>query len=158
MGIPLDLDPTLLRKMMRKLKELTAQTSRPSTEACLDLVSDAEGMDPEELQEYVNKHADFLADEGYVRLGERLAGEPITFHLKSKGRMFLQPELAEFGQASMLPDVIMELQKSVDQLTIPESEKDNFMFRVRKAFVEHLPRGVVDAVFALIEYKIQHPH
>ena len=47
--------------------------------------------------------------------------------------MFLQPELAAFGNQSLLPDVIKALEERIQALTYPEEEKEGLLYRMREA-------------------------
>jgi hypothetical protein len=50
--------------------------------------------------------------------------------------MFLQPELAEFVNASLLPDIIKAIEERIQTLTYPEEEKTGLLYRVREAIAK----------------------
>jgi hypothetical protein len=47
--------------------------------------------------------------------------------------MFLQPELAEFGNESLLPDIIKAVEERIQTLTYPQEEKEGLLYRLREA-------------------------
>jgi hypothetical protein len=53
--------------------------------------------------------------------------------------MFVQPELAEFGQAPLLPRVVKSLEDQIQILTYPQGEKDGMLFKVREAVAKQAP-------------------
>ena len=70
-----------------------------------------------------------------------------------KGQKFVQPELAEFGQKAMLPQVLESIEKSVQVLTYPEEEKSGMLFRLREAVAKQAPDLIAKAL-AEIGYKL----
>jgi hypothetical protein len=83
-------------------------------------------------------HLDFLAKSGLVK---QSAADPLyrTFELSAKGCIYVQPELAEFGKPSMLPEVVKSIEDKIQILSYPQEEKDGMIYRLREAVSKQVP-------------------
>jgi hypothetical protein len=126
------IDKALLYKIMHKVGEIEAPLLADTTDF-LDLI----GKDPNhiELKDmlYLDRHLEFLRDCDFVSLGApTMAERERVVTLTKQGRMFLQPELAEFGHESLLPDIIKALEQRI-VLSYPEEERNGVLYRIREA-------------------------
>ena len=60
--------------------------------------------------------------------------------------MFLQPELAEFGQRPMLPQVVESIERRIAVLTYPEEEKNGMLYRLREAIAKGAPELIAEVI------------
>jgi hypothetical protein len=92
-------------------------------------------LDQAELEDmwYIDRHLVFLKECGFISLGSSTYEGKRGVKLTAQGNMFLQPELAEFGNQSLLPDVIKALEERIQALTYPEEEKEGLLYRMREA-------------------------
>lgn len=138
----------LLFKIMKRMGELRADRS-PFLESdrLFDLVEDSNNWDFPDLAIYVDDHLEFLQGRSYLELGRpTLSVQVRSVKLTTKGVMFVQPELADFGERSVLPEVAKSLEKQIDVLTYPPGEKEGLLFNLREAFVKNAPDLIVKAL------------
>ena len=132
MNGPADLDISFLNKIMDRMHELPWDRTVIGIEDFLTLL-------PEEVDEdtarflYVKRHIDYLDD---MALLDTHGGDWIK--LTPKGRHFVQPELAEFAM-QVTGNFISEVENQVESSTLPTEEKEDFKFRLRKAFSDAAP-------------------
>jgi hypothetical protein len=134
-----DLDVGLLWKIMKTVGESRAERSSVfsiTTGEVMDLVLPEIGDGVEALN-YLDRHVEFLRDERYLTTGP--AGIYQSIRLTAKGQKFVQPELAEFGRASMLPAVVKSLEDQIEILTYPPGEKEGLLFNLREAVARNTP-------------------
>ena len=94
---------------------------------------------------YVNRHLSFLEQEGYIRIGAKLDETEFGgIDLTAQGQKFVQPQLAEFGQGSMMPQIVKSLEKEI--LTYPSAESDGLLFNLREAVAKQAPDLLVKAI------------
>jgi hypothetical protein len=67
--------------------------------------------------------------------------------------MFIQPELANFSNQELWPEVMKALEDSVQVLSYPDEEKQNMLFRLRDALAKQVP-DVIAKVIVEIGSKI----
>jgi hypothetical protein len=136
-----NLSPGILLKIMNRLRDLRASFS-PFTmsDSFFDLA-------PQEIRDrgdqptsyYIDAHLEFLQGRGYVELGQptmMIRVRPVK--LTSEGQMFVQPELAEFGQRQLLPQVVNSLEQEMQVLTYP-TEKESLLYKIRDAIARNSP-------------------
>ena len=82
---------------------------------------------------YLDRHLVFLQQTGFLSLGIQTYNMTRIIKLTAQGHMFLQPELAEFGNESLLPDIIKAVEERIQTLTYPQEEKEGLMYRLREA-------------------------
>jgi hypothetical protein len=146
-----NLDTSLLLKVMSALGEFHGNPTYPlETGALMHLVPTEIGSGSGRL-DHLDRHVDFLRDVGLLKA--RPAGIYRALELTAKGQMFLQPELAEFGQRAMLPQVVKSLEDKIQVLTYPQEEKDRMLYRLREAIARQTPE-VIAKVIAEIGAKI----
>jgi hypothetical protein len=86
---------------------------------------------------HLQKHIDFLADRQLLKIA---AGSVYrSLRLTEKGQTYVQPELAEFGDRPMLPDVVKKLEEKIAVLSYPEPEKTGMIQSLRQAVSEKAP-------------------
>jgi hypothetical protein len=74
----------------------------------------------------LNRHLVHLSERGYVRLGPPTSEGFRAIWVTADGEMFLQPELAEFGQRPMLPQVVERRRRtecSIDCVRLSQRER-----------------------------------
>jgi len=132
-----DLDLGLLFKIMTRLGELRADRAPFTTsDRLFDLADRADRTDSDQAL-YVDAHLEFLEGRGYVELGAPLIAIQVrTVKLTTNGVMFVQPELADFGQRSIFPEVAKSLEREV--LTYP-GENEGLLFKLHEAFAKNAP-------------------
>jgi hypothetical protein len=147
-----DLDSSLLLKIMTLLGEFRGK--RPGypleTGEMMDLVPAEVGGGVAALS-HLDRHVDFLRDIRLLSTGQ--AGTYRTLQLTAKGQMFVQPELASFGNQELWPEVLKALEKNVQILTYPQETKDGMLYRLREAVAKQAP-DVIAKVIAEVSAKI----
>lgn len=146
---PQNLDVSLLMKIMIGLGEFRGKRSPqnpPTTGELMKLVSDVTAAENGQVAlNYLNRHVDFLVELKYLRIKH-----PGIIHrgleLTAKGQMFLQPELAEFGQQPMLPQVVRSLESEIQVLTYPQEQKDGMLYRLREAVAKQAPDVIAKVI------------
>ena len=84
----------------------------------------------------LNRYLHFLEQEGYLALDSgSMGGNYYNIKLTSHGQKFVQPELAEFGRAPMLPQVVNYIENRIDISARPEEEKAGMLVKLRDAMV-----------------------
>jgi hypothetical protein len=137
------LDKSLLYRIMRKVGEIEGQAPHfaDSTDF-LDLINkslaDAEMKD----MLYIDKHLVFLEQCGFLKLGSSTYDAKRGVKLTALGHIFVQPELAEFANQSLLPDIIKNLEERIT-LTYPEEERNGLLYRLREAVAKQSPDLIV---------------
>ncbi len=102
---------------------------------------------------YIDRHLNFLQGIELVVIYATERDEFIEVGLTAKGQMFVQAELAEFGQQPMLPQVMKSLESQIQFLTYPQEEKDGMLYKVRDALSKQVP-DVIAKVIVEISAKI----
>jgi hypothetical protein len=134
-----DLDFGLLVNIMKAIGESRGGRSPIfpiSTGELMDLVSPEVGTGPAAL-DHLDRHVDFLRDDHYLTTGA--AGICQSLRLTPKGQKFVQPELAEFGQPAMLPEMVKSVEQQIQILTYPAGEKEGLLFKLREAVARNAP-------------------
>jgi hypothetical protein len=143
-----DLDKSLLYAIMRRMGELRSEFPNLTTTIDLfDLVKNNEELGGEEQAFfYLDRHVRFLGDLNYLVLGRPTmqTGDRVI-NLTAQGQMFVQPELAEFGHESLLPEIIKTLERKIQVLTYPEVEKNGLLFKIREAVATQTPELIMKA-------------
>ncbi len=116
----------------------------------MDLVPQEAGTGLPALN-YLHRHVEFLRDIGFLKTSP--AGVYMGIRMTPKGQMFVQPELAEFGQQPMLPQVVKSLENQIQILSYPQQEKDGMLYRLREAIAKQGP-DLIAKVMAEIAVKI----
>jgi hypothetical protein len=144
-----DMDTKLLLKIMQRVGEFREEY--PRLLQTLDLVE----MVPDVFQQkghngalcYLEKHAIYLRDEGYLHHRASLAGTGImVLQLTPQGERFVQPELAEFGREPMLPQIVNQIENRIEISHQSSEEKAGQKFKLREA----LASGAVDLIAKVI--------
>lgn len=146
-----DLETGLLLRIMGRLGELRDQhPNSMTTPDFLDLVRERVDLHGEQKALwFVDRHLVFLHDRGYIGIGTKaLAGHRAVW-LTAEGQMFVQPELAEFGQQPMLPQVVKSLEDKIQVLTYPQDEKNGMLYRLREAVAKHAPEVIANVIVDL---------
>lgn len=140
-----DLSVDLLVKIMQRLRDSQSRLGTfTRTDDFADLVPAAldlgRGNRPEVLRNlYVDNHLEFLGERGYVTLGTPTLDMVRVVQLTAAGRIFVQPELAEFGREPILPKVVDALEDRIQELTYPQEEKAGMLFNLRDAVAKQAP-------------------
>jgi len=105
----------------------------------LDLLSPAEQVVPQtEMLFRLERHVKFLEELGYLTVESQLMGGGFYgVRLTAGGQRFVQPELAEFGNAPLLPRVVESIESQI--LTYPEQSRGAFLFRLRESISQNSP-------------------
>lgn len=132
-----DLDVGLLHHAVVQLGELREHPPNfPPTESDLmPLVTSLQGM---AALNHLQRHTNYLADIGLLKIG-RFAGIFRVLTLTSKGQAYVQPELAEFGQPSMLPAVVRSIESQITTSSVPEPRKEGLIHDLRNAIADKAP-------------------
>ncbi|MGB2677571.1 MAG: hypothetical protein WAN12_10870 [Candidatus Acidiferrum sp.] len=134
-----DLDTALLHRIMVVLGTLRERPSmNPPCEGDLMHLIRDEIQPGTAALDHIQRHTSYLAD---VRLVKLIAGGMVyrNLRLTDKGQIYVQPELAEFGEKSMLPAVLKSVEERVAVLTYPEPQKQGMIHELRKAVAEKAP-------------------
>jgi hypothetical protein len=144
-----DYDISLLWKIIARVADFRDEVpSLLQTIDLLDLVPEvvSEGGEQKALF-YLERHVIFLQDEGYLRRAASLPGTGLrVLSLSTKGDKFIQPELAEFGQPAMLPQVVKSLEDKIQVLSYPEAEKNGMLYRLRDALADKAPDFIAKVI------------
>jgi hypothetical protein len=130
------IDTGLLLKIMKRLGEIEA------TYPALIMSNVLFELAPEAIQKNgapavsacIDAHLKYLYGRGFVELGQPamlLPSRRVT--LTVTGHTFVQPELAEFGQPPILPEVIDTLESRMQILSYPSDETSGLMYSLRDA-------------------------
>ena len=146
--MPAGLQLSLLYKIMGRSGELREESFDFLRNSDLyNLVSDYVQQNGEQkAQQLLNRHLVHLSDRGYVRLGPPTSEGFRAIWLTADGEMFLQPELAEFGQRPMLPQVVESIERRIAVLTYPEDEKNGMLYRLREAIAKRAPELIAKVI------------
>jgi DNA-binding MarR family transcriptional regulator len=145
-----DLDVGLLYRLVRKIAEFRAvplavtlaAIGSAQLEAVLDEYWSTKSFG--ERRRHLNRHLDFLELAGFISIKARLDDrERAGIALTLAGHKFVQPELAEFGQAPLLPEVVKSIEQELQALTRPIEEKETLLFKLHEAVSKHAPDLVV---------------
>jgi hypothetical protein len=150
-----DLDVSLLYAIMARAGEMRGRRKEyVGIDELLDLVAPSENTEKREARLHLHRHLMHLRDREFIYY-HPIAAEwgTSTFKIKTKGELFVQPELAEFGTEPLLPQVVKSLEKSIDVLTYPEEEKNGMLFRLRDAISKEAPE-VIAKVITEVCFKI----
>ena len=130
-------------KMMHRIADLGGNPSHLITTGDLADLAPQSGEAGEKFF-FLNRHLEFLAQLGYLSLGGLTVqfGERMI-RMTAMGQIFVQPELAEFANRSLLPDIIDVLEQQIQTLTYPEPEKSGLIFRLREAVAKQTPDIIV---------------
>lgn len=153
MTMPQNLDKTLLLSVLQRLGEFRAQYPNLSmTDSYIDLIPQREELGEEQALYYMDRHLRFLEQEGFVELGDTsLDGNRIVRRITSTGEMFLQPELAEFRDTSLLPEIIKNLEERLGQvITIPEIERSGLGYKLRKSVADVAPKVAAELIATIL--------
>jgi hypothetical protein len=87
---------------------------------------------------HLQRHADYLRD---IRLLKINPGGVIwrVLTLTPAGQAYVQPELAEFGQAPILPAVVRSIETQITVSSMPEPKKVGMIHDLRRAIAEKAP-------------------
>ncbi len=144
------LDKSLLYKIMRRVGEI--EDDHPNLADSTDFLTLIDKpLDQAELKDmlYIDKHLVFLEQCGYLSLGSPTYDGKRGVRLTALGQMFLQPELAEFGNTSLLPDIIKALEERIQTLTYPEEEKNGLLYRMREAITKQSGELIVKTIMEI---------
>ena len=142
------IDKSLLYRIMRRIGEI--ENDIPNLTQSTDLLALIDKpLDKAEIKDmlYIDKHLAFLEQCGFLSLGSPTYDMKRGIRLTALGSIFLQPELAEFTNASILPDIMESLEDRIKTLTYPEEDKKGLLFQVHEAFTKQKGELVVKALF-----------
>lgn len=151
--MPARLSLALLYRIMEELGQLRDRAPQLiHADELGDLVEDTGEMaNSDERLMYLKRHLDYLEEAGYLRIGFRtLGGLYGNLKLTVQGQMFVQPELAQFGQQAMLPQVVDCIEDRIQVLTYPQEEKDGMIYRLRDALAKQAPDMFVKLLVELL--------
>ena len=142
------IDKSLLYRIMRRVGEIENDIPNLAQSTDLLMLID-KSLDKAEFKDmlYIDKHLAFLDQCGFLSLGSPTYDMKRGIRLTAHGNIFLQPELAEFTNTSILPDIIDALENRIKTLTYPEEDKNGLLFQVREAFTKQKGELVVKALF-----------
>lgn len=146
-----EIDKSLLYRIMRRVGEI--ENDIPNLAQSTDFVALIDmPLDKAELKDvmYIDRHLVFLEQCGFLSLGSPTYDMKRGIRLTALGNIFLQPELAEFTNASILPDIIESLEDRIKTLTYPEEDKNGLLFQVHEAFTKQKSELVVKALFEVV--------
>jgi hypothetical protein len=131
------LDKSLLYKIMQRVGEIesNALNCAESTDFLEFIGKEGHQAELKDML-YIDKHLVFLEECGFLSLFAPTHNMKRGAKLTGMGHMFLQPELAEFVNASLLPDIIKAIEERIQTLTYPEEEKTGLLYRVREAIAK----------------------
>jgi hypothetical protein len=134
-----DKDFRLLLSIMKRLGESREEYAWLHTRELIGLIPvERQKPDPKEDTIMLDGYLRFLEQKGYVELGTPVAIDlNRTARLTAAGEIFVQPELAQIDNPSILPQLIEAIEKQV--LTYPEEVRDGFLFRFKDAIARNSP-------------------
>ena len=133
-----DLDMTLLHEIMLELVTLRERPAmNPPCEGDLMRLVRNEIQPGTAALDYIQRHTSYLADIRLLKIGQGMIYR--VLRLTDKGQTYVQPELAEFGENSMLPAVLKSVEERVAILTYPEPDKQSIIHELRKAVADKAP-------------------
>lgn len=144
-----NLDTGLLYRIMAKIGEWTDPHNHPNSYVFADLVPTdlfPSGLDLGDKINYIDRHLSFLQGIELVTIYATDRDEFMSVGLTAKGQMFVQPELAEFGQPPMLPQVMKSLENRIQVLTYPQEEKDGMLYELRDALSKQVPDVIAKVI------------
>jgi hypothetical protein len=144
------LDKSLLYRIMRRVGEIENDVPNLAQSTDLLMLID-KPLDKAELKDklYIDKHLVFLGQCGFLSLGPPTYDVKRGIRLTALGNIFLQPELAEFSNTSIPPDIIESLEDRIKTLTYPEEDKNGLLFQVHEAFTKQKGELVVKTLFEI---------
>lgn len=146
--MPANLDPNLLLKIMQYLGD--HRDVYPNWVSTTDLLSLTSEMVKTEggncTLNYIDRHCVFLQSQGFLQAGTPTMSSHRVLRLTAEGDMFVQPDLAEFGAAPLLPQVVESLERSMQVLSYPEEEKNRMLFRLREAIATQAPEVIAKVI------------
>jgi hypothetical protein len=137
--MPADLQMSLLLRIMKRLGELRdVYPNWVTTPDLLELIPEFVAANGEQRAlHYLDRHLVFLEQRGFIAIGTPTLGSSRTIRLTAEGEMFVQPELAEFGNEPLLPQVVQAIERQI--LTYPEERRSPFLFDLREAIAKNAP-------------------
>ncbi len=145
------LQKALLYKIMQRLG--AARENNIEWVGSSDLVALVPESAQQRAHQVLRRHVNHLVARGLVEIGSETNQGFFALWLTSAGEIFLQPELAEFGQPSVLPAVISSLENRITVLSYPQGEKDGMLFELREAIAKGVP-DVIAKVLVEVSSKI----
>lgn len=134
-----DLDLGLLHRVMVRLGELRDKPpmNPPSEGDLMNLVTEG-ALPGMSALNHLQRHTEYLVGIGMLKI---VPGAPLyrVLKLTDKGQTYVQPELAEFAEKSMLPAVVKNVEERIAVLTYPEPEKAGMVHELRKAVAAKAP-------------------
>jgi hypothetical protein len=94
----------------------------------------------------LKRYFDYLVEAGFLEEWLRPRGTNMRYRLTLKGQHFVQPELGEFGEKPLLPQVVKSLEDRVERLAYPEEDKKGMLFRLRDAIAKQAPDVVAKVI------------
>jgi hypothetical protein len=134
-----DKDFRLLLSIMKRLGESREEYDWLHTRDLVSLIPvERQKPDPKEDTVMLDGYLRFLEQKGYVELGTPMIADlNRTVRLTAAGEIFVQPELAQIDNPSILPQLIEAIERQV--LTYPEVERDGFLFKLKDAIARNSP-------------------
>lgn len=145
------LDKSLLYKIMRRVGEI--ESDLPNLAQSVDFLDlTGKTLEQSELKDflYIDRHLVFLEQCGFLSLGSSTLDGRRGVRLTHLGNMFIQPELSDFGNQTLLPDIISELEQRIQTLTYPEEEKNGLLYKLREAIAKQSPDLIVKIMFEIV--------
>jgi hypothetical protein len=147
-----DLDYGLLLRIMGKLGEMRDVYPNLVTTSDLLPVMDGE-FERSDLQKnliFISRHLIHLEQRGYVEMGRAMANSGERWvRLTAQGEIFVQPELAEFGNRPATVQVVNYILNKIEISVESPEEKASWAYRVRSAAAEQgtdlLAKVIVEA-------------
>jgi hypothetical protein len=150
----------VLTKIMSRLHELQENLgSIVRTDDLADLIPQSIRLPASTRSEvtrrniYIDRHLQFLEQRGLVVLGQPTYDLVRTVEFSVDGWVFVQPELADFGRAPILPEVVKALEDKIQTLTYPPEEKAGMLFNLREAIAKQAP-DIIAKVIVEISAKL----
>lgn len=141
------LDKSLLYKVMRRVEEIESDSSNlADTTDFLEFIGKPLHEAKLNDMSYIDKHLVFLEQCGYLKLSAPTYQVKRCINLTALGRIFLQPELADFTNKSFLPDIIGALEEQIQTLNYPVEERDGLLYRLRDAVAKNTPEVIAKII------------
>jgi len=147
-----DLEYGLLVRIMEKLGEMRDIYPNLGTtgDLLLAIPDESRKSDQQKNLNSINRYLIHLEQRGYVELGQpTLATGERWIRLTAQGEIFLQPELAEFGNRPATHQVVNYILNKIEISSHPTEEKAGWIYKLRAAAADQgtdlLAKVIVEA-------------
>ena len=151
-----DLDLGLLYKIMQKAGEVRGRESgflyvadvigNPRFKDDKSFYWTDEGHEWVREADTLKRYFDYLVEAGFLEEWLRPRGTNMRYRVTLKGQQFVQPELVEFGNQPLLPQLVKSLEDRMNILPYPEEEKKGMLFRLREAIAKQAPDVIAKVI------------